>query len=296
MMKSTFCCYVLFYFVLQVKKVVCRIQAAPFAIPHNSRHLKDNGLKSNILLRGGFVSGFNLKDAMLMRGTNASLVGSTTVLVSTVFGSLFLDKTKRLTLDKNSSVFDLKHQISAKFPGSPPKELQRLYYNSRILNDNEKIGSLTLLSPVPILLDMMSGTSIYDKSLSVTQGLDAYVATITQQAFLGSEMQALLHTADTNATWSTEMKTLQFRLLYQTINASIYENYWDDIQLALEAEKDPEIVTADTTPWRAATSFTNPLTTAIAKEFDLNWKGFTSYLQISLVLLVSSIVVYIYYH
>lgn len=128
-----------------------------------------------------------------LRGGLSDAETPTSVLVSTSFGSHFLDKKKRLTILKNSTVAELKSQIHQKFPGSPPTELQNLYFTSRYLtDDDEVVSNITALSPIPIFLDMMCGTGVYNRTMSITQAIDAYVATIVQQSFLGDKMREIL--------------------------------------------------------------------------------------------------------
>ena len=113
---------------------------------------------------------------------NVELQKNTIVIVTTSFGSSFLDKKKKLFMAANATVSDLKHQIQEKFPGQPPVFLQHLYFTSHYLdNDDELLGNLTTLSPIPIALDMLSGTSVYNRTMSVTQAIDAYVSSIVQQ-------------------------------------------------------------------------------------------------------------------
>ena len=228
----------------------------------------------------------------------------TDVLVSTSFGSSFLDKKKKLVMNSNDTVLDLKMQLSTKFPGMPPVALQNLYYSSRLLNDDELVRNISTLSPLPLVLDMMSGTSVYNRSMSVTQALDAYVATIVQQSYLGAQLQRLYTNSagtkehlplmnTTDGVGEGTMQTVYYRQLYAAVNQSIYERYAVDITAALEAEKDPESIVDDTRAWRErdpalAAHYVNPLAAALAKEFDLNWRGLRHFAYYSVILAVSS--------
>ena len=141
-----------------------------------------------IKLRGGAdiietIESLDVKKEM-PSGDNCAIVVSTSV------GSVFLDKKKRLSIPRNSTVAELKTMIEKKFPGCPPTGLQRLFLGVRALSDDEIIGNITVTSPTPILLDMLSGTSVYNKTLSISQALEAHAALIVQQSYLGSKLLA----------------------------------------------------------------------------------------------------------
>jgi hypothetical protein len=233
-----------------------------------------------------------------IRGGLADNETPTPVLVSTSFGSDFLDKKKRLTILKNSTVAELKSQIQQKFPGSPPIQLQNLYFTSRYLaDDDELVSNLTALSPIPILLDMVCGTSVYNRTLSITQAIDAYAATVVQQSFLGEKMRSILSLplADDDSGSATNITKLEqrtmdavlYRRMYEAVKNSVYKKYSEDIEEALEAEKEPETLTLETIAWRkGSTKEISPIAAAMAKEFDLNGRGMRSFLYYSIVLVV----------
>ena len=201
------------------------------------------------------------------------------VVVSTSFGSNFLDKNKKILIRFDSNIFDLKQQLQSKFPGSPPISLQKLYFGVRELSDGDIIGNITKFSPIAIRLDIMSGTSIYEKTLSVTQAIDGYVASIVQQTFVGDSIRQLF-TPENNLSNITNSEL--YREIFHKMNESIYEKYADDIRVALEEEKDPETASLDTIAWRqSSTSNKNPLMKALAKEFDINFRGVKYYLYLS---------------
>ena len=227
---------------------------------------------------------------------NTNFIGTSNIIISTAYGSTFLDKKKKLVIPKNHTILDLKGQLYSKFPGSPPIELQKLYFNSRYLSDYELIGNISMLSPLPILLDMISGTSVYNKSMSVSQALEAYISTVIQQAFIGFKLQSLYsHNSNNNinnnssssSSAITVMDTIYFRELLMSMNQSLYDRYQADITAALRDEQEPEVVAADTLAWRSPSKKTmSPLTLAIAKEFDLNIRGIKNFLYYSIVLMV----------
>jgi len=234
-------------------------------------------------LRGGF----DIND-LLKSSKAASTTGSTDVVVATSIGSVFLDKKKKLSIGRNETVHDLKVQISKKFPGSPPVSLQKLYFTSRMLNDTEKIGNISVISPIPIILDMVSGTSVYNRNMSVSQALEAYAASVVQQSYLGARLQQL---HDPSSVETEHMASPRLRELFHSINASVYEQYGDAIAAAKLRESEPERATDDTAAWRTQKTV-SPLTAAIAKEFDLNWRGVRQYAFYSLVLIVRYFVLF----
>jgi hypothetical protein len=128
----------------------------------NTQSTQDNdkAIEQVLALRGGSTLNFNLggDPVPVSSSGELDLTGTAPVLVSTSFGSMFLDKKKKLVLGKNETVADLKAQLSSKFPGSPPVALQHLYFGSRRLEDSVLIGNISSLSPLPLALDMMSGT------------------------------------------------------------------------------------------------------------------------------------------
>lgn len=231
------------------------------------------------------------KEEVLQQGS------SCTILVSTSVGSMFLDKKKRLTIARNGTIAELKHLIEKKFPGCPPTRLQRLFLGVRQLGDEELIGNITISSPTPILLDMLSGTSVYNKTLSISQALEAHAASIVQQAYLGTKLQSIFSevsgtpvpSSSVNESTRTviELESGLYRDMFDAVNKTLYETYAEDISEALEREKEPEMSTDDTVAWRGKQEDTKPLTAALAKEFDLNIRGIWNFFYYSVLLGVS---------
>ena len=254
-------------------------------------------------LRGGSSVGFNLTDILKKSRIPVSNAGTTEVLVATSIGSVFLDKKKKIIMGRNETISDLKEQINKKFPGSPPVLLQNLYFASRLLDDNEFVGNISRMSPVPVVLDMVSGTSVYNKTLTISQALEAYVASVVQQTYLGAKLQQLYRPdAALNESVAEPMDSPQLSELFQSINASVYERYKDEIAAARAQESEPETSTADTAAWRGAHTSApggavTPLAAAFAKEFDLNWRGVRQYGFYSAVLVVSLFVaIFVLFH
>jgi hypothetical protein len=170
------------------------------------------------------------------------------ILVSTTVGSVFLDKKKRLTVDSNSTIAELKCLIEKKFPGLPPTGLQKLFLGIRPLRDEEMIGNITTTSPTPILLDMLSGTSVYNRTLSISQALEAHAASIVQQAYLGAKLRASFEEVQTsilsggigsNNDTLVAFESGLYRDMFDAVNRTLYETYADDIAEALEREREP---------------------------------------------------------
>ena len=223
------------------------------------------------------------------------------IVVSTSVGSIFLDKKKRLTISRNATVGDLKCMIEKKFPGCPPTGLQKLFLGVRALADGELIGNITVTSPTPILLDMLSGTSVYNRTLSISQALEAHASLIVQQSYLGAKMRATYIDAgveesapnvetDVNGTViQPQLESGLYRDMFDAVNRTLYETYAEDIAEALEREKEPETLTDDTAAWRGKQKETKPLAAALAKEFDLNIRGIKSFFYYSILLGVRDI-------
>merc|ERR1712070_1260247 len=64
------------------------------------------------------------------------------------------------------------------------------------------------------------------------------------------------------------------------------------IEEALMQEREPELVSSDTSAWRDADgqkpTKQTPLAAAVAKEFDLNWRGVRNFVYYSLLLVIFS--------
>jgi hypothetical protein len=242
-----------------------------------------------VKLRGGNIDYFN---SIISNNSTSSTIN---VVVSTSVGSNFLDKKKKLALNANSTIIDLKNQINNKFPGSPPQDLQRIFFGSQQVLNNQSLINITKLNPIPLLLDMITGTSVYNKALSVTQAIEAYSATIVQQAYLSEKLKLLLNkkSLSSNTENTTDIdntiESQYYREMLHSINESIYEKYAHDIAQSLTEEMNPVTVTLDTKAWRSENKKeVNPLNAALAKEFDLNIRGLRSFIYYSLVLTVFS--------
>lgn len=207
---------------------------------------------------------------------------SVQVLVSTSVGSTFLDKKKKFVLSGNATIQDLKEQIHQKFPGSPPPALQRLFFGVRQVENHEMIRNISAMPIVPILLDMITGTSVYGKTLSVSQTIEAYVSTIVQQTYICDNLRTCFDDDSLNSSAIlNQPETSYYREMFNKLNESIHEKYHEDIKLALEEESEPETVSADTIAWRGKTTTRSPLSKLLAKEFDLNLRGLRNFFYYS---------------
>jgi len=248
----------------------------------------------HIYIRGGSTD-IDTKD----NSNNEEQQAPCTILVSTSVGSSFLDKKKRLTISRNATVADLKQQVQSKFPGSPPIGLQKLFYGVKSLKDDDVIGNITTASSIPILLDMLTGTSVYNKTMSITQALEAYASVIVHQAYVGDKMKAQyaslsssssseLETSNTTSEVNTDiiMETALYREMFESVKKSLYDTYAEDIFQALEEEKEPETITGDTAAWRGEQAEVGPLNELLAKQFDMNFKSIKSFTYYSILLAI----------
>jgi hypothetical protein len=171
-----------------------------------------------------------------------------TVIVSTAIGSSFLDKKKKMIISKNSTVIELKNQLYKKFPGSPPVKIQKLIFGLNKLDDHQIIGNLTAISPIPLLLDIISGTSAYNKTMTISQALEAHSSLTVHQAYLGNQLQELFRNQIVNNPNNTNVdltspivETAIYKDMLHMLNDTLYSTYSDDIINALEEEKEPEV-------------------------------------------------------
>ena len=252
--------------------------------------------RHSIYIRGGSTD-IDTKDNY----NNEEQQGPCTILVSTSVGSSFLDKKKRLTISRNATVADLKQQVQSKFPGSPPISLQKLFYGVKSLKDDDVIGNITTASSIPILLDMLTGTSVYNKTMSITQALEAYASVIVHQAYIGDKMKdqyasltppssssSEIETSNntTNEANTDIMETALYREMFESVKKSLYDTYAEDIFQALEEEKEPETITGDTAAWRGEQAEVGPLNELLAKQFDMNFKSVKSFTYYSILLAI----------
>jgi hypothetical protein len=219
----------------------------------------------------------------------------TSIIISTSVGSIYLDKKRRISVPANSTVGFLKEQLSSRFPGSPPRLLQRIFFGTQMLSDDTRVDNVTSLSPVPLTLDMMTGTSVYNRTMTVTQALEAYAAAAVQQAYTGQTLHKIFDEKffmekdredKSDIEGDTTPQTVRFREMFLALNASIYENFADEIGQALLAEREPEAYASDTAAWRSTKGSISPVAAAFAKEFDLNWNGAKNFVYFTALLIL----------
>ncbi|RYH08163.1 hypothetical protein EON65_41135 [archaeon] len=181
---------------------------------------KWQGIRSILRFRGG--STVAAKEDTL--GNSSKPTPTTcTILVSTSIGSSFLDKKKKVVLARNTTVYQLKQYIQQKFPGSPPLPLQTVYFGTKQLTDDEILSNVTSLPTIPLVLDMITGSSVYNKTLNIRQALEAYVSTLVQLSYLHTQMAYTLSDSDSNAT--RLMLSPLLKEMFVKINQSVYATY-----------------------------------------------------------------------
>ena len=91
---------------------------------------------------------------------------------------------------------------------------------------------------MPILLDMMTGTSAYNRTMSIAQALEAYAALATHQAFLGDQFRKL-YAAEIGMGVEIQSGVLEsaiYREMFESINETLYQKYAEDIADAMLIE------------------------------------------------------------
>lgn len=154
----------------------------------------------------------------------------------------------------------LKEVIQEKFPGHPPTGLQKLYLESKIMQNDEILGHLTNKILLPIQLDLMSGTMLYNKtSVSLSKAIDAYISLSVHEAYLSNKLtEVITSPSSLPSKRSSSLRnmvpdSIKYRLLYKKLNESFYEAHGSEIKAALEAEENPSMDSDDTHMWQSAT-------------------------------------------
>jgi hypothetical protein len=239
--------------------------------------------------RGGQNTRNDMNGNVAEKAVSPQPAASTTaVLVSTSIGSSFLDKKKKLIVGRNCTVIELKETIRDKFPGGPPVKIQKLFFGSRLLQDNELVANITTAPQIPLLLDMLTGTSAYNRTMSIAEAIEAYTASMTQQAFIGDKLRAV-YAAEAGVNILSDNATIDsviYKEMFRSINESLYMTYGSNIRAALLIEAEPEIESSDTARWRGERKQRSPLSIAIAKEFDINTRNLKTFLYYSILLVV----------
>lgn len=254
-----------------------------------------SGAKSSLLIvRGG---------ASLQPQTSNSSLQPVSVTVSVSVGVSYLDKTRKILVSRNSTVRDLKNAIHHKFPSNPPPELQRLFWGRNLLQDDTVLESIASSNHIPVLLDMLAGTATYDRPFTVSQALEAYAASIVQQTYITDQLSRSLRyeathdqsdgaaRAPAEGVDEAECHLLDHWDLFRAVNESLHRRHAEEVAAALTSERNPDAASPDTSPWRGPPSSrhaVSPLSTALAKEFDLNGKAARTYCYLSVLLVVRS--------
>lgn len=249
----------------------------------------ESGLLSSYIPYGLFMRGGQMMEEVNGKEEINEKEKYVTCIVSSNIGSTFLDKKKKIILPYNATIKDIKQQIQHKFPGSPPFSLQKLFFGIQKLDDSKLIHNITSISPIPLLLDIISGTSSYNKTMTISQAIEAYISLTVHQIYLGEQINQFYQKSLTNTSSNNDdtISTAFYRDIFTSVNSSIYEQYSEDISDALIEEQDPEVISLDTIAWRGKGQIKkqqSPLAIALAKEFDLNIKGVKGFIYYTFLL------------
>ena len=212
----------------------------PMRWPHvyntKIRRNRISGSSACVTLRGGTMNPSNPNDMVK-------------VYISTRFGSNFLDKSMTMSLQRAETVGELKNQISKRFAGKPPVGLQKLFHGGRLLHDEEKLGDISQLAVLPIQLDMMTGTSSYERPMHTVEMVEAYTAACAQQAYLSTSIAHLLSPrgeAPVSDMAENVPEHAKYSEMITALNSSIYDSFGDSIAAAVAADSDAEAPSPDT--------------------------------------------------
>lgn len=194
--------------------------------------------KSNI--RGGSQAFSSQKPV------NEKPVNEMRLYIATRIGSKFLDKKIILSLDRSSTIAQVKNEIAKKFSGKPPVELQKLYSGGKLLRDAEIIGDISESIVLPIQLDMMTGYSSYERPMHASELIDAYCASCVQQAYINTLLSEVIISNGTLSAGSTPASGQYTRVL-SVLNETIYERMGDYIRRAETADSDAEAPSKEAT-------------------------------------------------
>jgi hypothetical protein len=210
--------------------------------------------------------------------TRDRVTGDMTILLTSNFGrSSFLFKTQKFKIPRNSTADQLKEAIQEKFPGHPPTGLQTLYLDSKAVPDAAIWGNLTNKVLLPVQLDLMSGTLLYNRtsSLTISKAIDAYVSLSVHEAYLNNKLTEVLTSQplkDTPAALNMVPDNIKYRILFKKLNESYHQELGPEIKAALEAEKDPSIDSDDISTRVPNSKDTNIIKDIFRRELILNDK------------------------
>lgn len=165
-------------------------------------------------------------------------------------------------MNPNDTVASLKRCIERSFPGQPPVRLQRLFLGTRALSDEDAIGELSDQTRIAVTLDTLCGTNAYNRTMSISEALEALCAIDVHAA---ANAEALMAVVDGGAKATDPMNlsnggenetsdslmphSLKYRSLFETLNTTLYSAYGSSITSALARETDPVQLTPDTAAW-----------------------------------------------
>ena len=240
-----------------------------------------------------FLSGPSCASKMMPMSANvlhqsigkAENAGNISVLVAVPMGLKYLDRKKLSGMSRNASVLELKRHLEATFPGYPPVVLQRIFWRSRLLDNDELLGDICNTTTLTLTLDLLSGTSGYNRTGAIAETVDALISTQVHMAVNGAAI--LQNISPSNI--STEDSLSACIALYRRLNASFYAQYAKEIERALLEERNPESASEDTMPWRRKGDRIkySALSLYLAKEFNLHMNSIKPILSNAFLMTVS---------
>ena len=186
------------------------------------------------------------------------------IIVSTSLGSQFLNKRKKCTVASNATIASVKEKLAIVYPGTPPAELQRLYFGLKYLSDATPIANITNMRPIPLLMDNLSGTGSYQRNMSIAETLEAYAALLTQQIYVNEKLASFIAPSENN---TRLLETPRYRQIFNCLNNTIFNGYEERIALALEKERNPELISDEILAWRGSSKQLSPLQSWLAHQF-----------------------------
>lgn len=209
------------------------------------------------------------------------------VTISTSIGSKIFDKKKTFSVPRTFSVGEVKNEISKKYPGNPPKSLQRIFWGMQFLNDSVCLGSLTNSSSVSLILDNMFGTNVYDRNFTVIDSIDAFLTSTVHSMYFAELLRnknadngsfALASREDLEVSYYSEMLS--------KYNESFYQENKREIEIALEKEKNGIVCTDDIISWTKSSRHRSLLEELLAHYCNYSRFKISRRISVSVVLLV----------
>jgi hypothetical protein len=224
-----------------------------------------------------------------------------TVIVSVSSGSPHFDKSRRFTVGSNATVLSLKTLLEEKFPGCPPRQLQRLYHGSRLLVNDELLpanvgseGAGALNAVVALTLDTLPKLDFHTfskKLISTEQVLQALSTIRGYQVYLENSLHELAGSlggfdghAKTGSSGSENSFQLStYRQFVDFHSANAHRKYFAELGAAATLDRNPVVVSAGSQQDHSLP----PAVQALAHYLDLNWSRAWQLLYSSMLCMVS---------